>query len=37
MNTIQEEQKASNISGALVASALHNGTLSQQQIKLMLD
>jgi len=32
-----EALKASNISGALVASALHNGTLSQQQIKLMLD
>ena len=32
-----EALKASNISGALVASALHNGALSQQQIKLMLD
>jgi len=32
-----EALKASNISGALVASALHNGALTQQQIKLLLD
>jgi phosphoribosylformimino-5-aminoimidazole carboxamide ribotide isomerase len=32
-----ETLKANNISGALVASALHNGALSQQQIKLLLD
>ena len=32
-----EALKASNISGVLMASALHNGALSQQEIKLVLD
>ena len=32
-----EALKASRISGALVASALHNGALTRQQIKQMLD
>jgi len=36
-STDLEALKASNISGALVASALHNGALGQQQIKLLLD
>jgi phosphoribosylformimino-5-aminoimidazole carboxamide ribotide isomerase len=32
-----EALKASNISGALIASALHNGALTHQQIKQLLD
>ena len=32
-----ESLKASNISGALIASALHNGALTHQQIKQLLD
>ena len=32
-----ETLKASNVSGALVATALHNGVLTQQQIKQLLD